>query len=116
MRNKESLAMIHENTEKAAKSVSHTTKSVRQGEAKTTPEDVTMRDRAAARCTRLRARCSRQARKVRAEHDVKCSLMPGKRIPKRKPAASQKTGAPEELERRFMWMPRRPSKNKKRGL
>ena len=52
-----------------------------------TPENVRLREEAAARCTRkIKRRILRkQARKARAEHQVKGSLEPGKRKTKSKP-------------------------------
>ena len=52
-----------------------------------TPENVRLREEAAARCTtKIQRRVlRRQARKARAEHLVKCSLQPGKKKAKRKP-------------------------------
>ena len=52
-----------------------------------TPENVRLREEAAARCTtKIKRRVlRRQARKARAEHLVKCSLEPRKEKSKRKP-------------------------------
>ena len=52
-----------------------------------TPENVRLREEAAARCTaKIKRRMSRkQARKPGAEHLVKCSLDPGKKKTKSKP-------------------------------
>ena len=52
-----------------------------------TPENVRLREEAAARCTaKIKRRILRkQARKARAEHVAKCSLEPGKKKCKSKP-------------------------------
>ena len=48
-------------------------------------EECYTRERAAARCARQIGRkiLRMQARKAKAKHDVKCSFLPGKRMPKR---------------------------------
>ena len=48
---------------------------------KETPQNVRIREEAAARCTKVIKRrvLKKQARKARADHLVKCSLMPGRR-------------------------------------
>ena len=52
-----------------------------------TPENVRPREASAARCTaKIKRRAlRRQARKARAEHLARCSLVPGKKKAKRKP-------------------------------
>ena len=56
-------------------------------EKKSTPENVRVREEAAARCTAniKRRVLGKQARKASAEHLVKCSLVPGKKKTKSKP-------------------------------
>ena len=51
------------------------------------PENVSLREEAAARCTKKIKRqvLKKQARKARGEHLVKCCLEPGKKKVKRKP-------------------------------
>ena len=64
-----------------------TTKFERDKEVKQTPEKVRTREEAAARCTQAIKRkvLRKQARKAKADHGVKCSIVPGKKIRKRKP-------------------------------
>ena len=83
----EDLATFQKNTENAAKKVVHRTKEEREKEIMSTPENVRVREEAAARCTaKLKRRILwKQARKARAEHLVKCSLELGKKEAKRKP-------------------------------
>ena len=52
-----------------------------------TPENVRLREEAAARCTAKIKRkvLKKQARKARAEHHVRCCLEPGKKKANRKP-------------------------------
>ena len=59
----------------------------RQTEVRRTPEDVMVKQGAAARNTRLVERqvLRKQPRKARADHAVKGTVMLGKKIPKRKP-------------------------------
>ena len=73
--------------EEGAKRIAHTTQSDRQKEVRKTPEEDTVREAAAARSSRPTEGkvLTEQARKARAEHAVKCGLMHGKRISKRRP-------------------------------
>ena len=63
-----------------------TTRKLKEKNIQSTPENVRLREEAAARSTKKIKRkvLKKQARKARAEHMLKCSLMPGKRI-QRKP-------------------------------
>ena len=56
----------------------HTTQSDRQKEVTKTPEEISVREEAAARSSRPVERkvLMTQVRKARAEHAVKCILMP----------------------------------------
>ena len=65
----------------------HTTKSDRVKEVRRTPQEVRIREEAAARCTKMTNRrvLKKQARKARTNHLVKCSMMPGKKRLQRKP-------------------------------
>ena len=83
----EDLASIQKNTENAARKVVHRTKAQREKEIMSTPENVRLREEAAARSTaKIKRRILRkQARKARAEHLVQCSLEPGKKKCKSKP-------------------------------
>ena len=82
----EHLEMIQRSIEEAAKKVAHNTKANRQKEVRRTPEEVTVKGGAAARSTRPieRKALRKQARKAMADPAVRCSFIPGKRIPKRK--------------------------------
>ena len=75
---KEDLETTQESIEEAAKQVTHTTKSERD-EVRRTPEKVRIREEAAARCTKVIKRrvFRKQARNAKADHLVKCSMMPG---------------------------------------
>ena len=101
-RNKDSFVAASFSTEEAAKSISHTTKSTRQKEAKQAPEEVTVRDKAAARCSRPIERIiiSKHAKQTRAKHAVRRTLVPGKRISKKKNSdrAACQTAAPRKTE------------------
>ena len=68
---KEDLA-IQKNIEEAAKKAAHTEKTDRDKEVRRTPEEVRMREEAAARCTKIIKR-RKQERKARADHLVKCA-------------------------------------------
>ena len=83
--NTDNIAMTQKNVEEAATSISHTAKSARQKEAKNAIEEVTLR--AAARCSRPMERkvLRMQVRRAKSEDAVKCSLLPGRKKPKRKP-------------------------------
>ena len=65
----------------------HRTKAQKETEIMSTPENVRLREEAAARCTAeiKRRVLRRQARKARAEHLVRCILDPRKKKAKRKP-------------------------------
>ena len=78
-------ATIQKNTENATRKVVHRTKAQRE-ERISTPNNVRLREEAAARCTaKIKRRILRkQARKARAEHLVKCSLEAGKKKCKNK--------------------------------
>ena len=67
--------------------VAHRTKSERENIILSVPENVRLHEEAAARCTAKikRSVLKKQARKARAEHQVKCCLEPGKEKAKRKP-------------------------------
>ena len=84
------LETIQRSIEEAAKKIAHTTRAERQKEVMRTPKPVTLKQEAAARCTRPidRKVLRNQARRARADHAVKCSLMPGKKIPKENPRLS----------------------------
>ena len=60
---------------------------VRDKAVKQPPKSVRIREKAAARCTNVIKRrvLKKQARKARADHLSKCSMMPGRRKMKRKP-------------------------------
>ena len=81
----EYLATIQTTIEIVASRVAHHTKAEREN-IQSTPENVRLREEAAARYTKKsRAEFLKtQARKARAEHLVLCSLEPGKKV-KRKP-------------------------------
>ena len=83
----EDLATIQKNIEIAAKKVVHRTKAQREKEIMSIPEKVRFREEAAARCTHKNQErvLRRQARGVRAEHLVKCSLEQVKKKAKNKP-------------------------------
>ena len=85
------LDTIQRSIEEAAKKIAHTTRAERQKEVTRTPKLVTLKEEAAARCKRPIERkvLRNQARRARADHAVKCSLMPGKKIQKRKPLAEK---------------------------
>ena len=67
--------------------MAHHTKSERENKILSVPENVRLHEEAAARCTAKikRSVLKKQARKTRAEHQVKCCLEPGKEKAKRKP-------------------------------
>ena len=82
------LSGIQDQIEKAAKKIAHLTKGERKKIIRQTPEHVKNREVAAARCKRVMERrvLSKQARRARADHLVKCSMEPGrKKKKKRKP-------------------------------
>ena len=64
--------------------VNHSTKAMRHNAEKKTLEEVTNREKAAARSERLIGRkvLCKQERQAQARHTVKCNLMQGKRISK----------------------------------
>ena len=68
------------NIESAAKKIQHLTNAQKEKEMMRTPENMRLREEAAARCTaKIKRRVlRRQTRKARAEHLVRCSLEPGK--------------------------------------
>ena len=70
----EDLAVIQKTIAAAAGKVAHHTKAEREKITQSTPENVKLREEAAARCTKkIRRRMHKtQARKARAEHQVKC--------------------------------------------
>ena len=73
--------------ENAARKMQHRTNAQTENKMMRTPENVRLREEAAARCTaKIKWRVlMRQARKARSEHLVRCSLEPGKKNAKRKP-------------------------------
>ena len=75
----ENLGTIRKEIRVAAAKTAHSTKNKRDKAVKQTPENVRVRDEEAARCTDvIKTRVLRkQARKARADHLVKCSLIPG---------------------------------------
>ena len=77
----EDLFAVQKNIETAAKKIRHRTNAQKEKEKRSTPENVRLREEAAARCTtKIKRRVlRRQARKARAEHLVRCSLESGKR-------------------------------------
>ena len=83
----EYLSTVQKNIENAAEKIQHRTNAQKDKEVMRTPENVRLREEAAAGCAAggggrvLR----RQARKARAGHLVRCSLVPGKKKGKRKP-------------------------------
>ena len=83
----EDLFTVQKNIENAAKKIRHRTNALKEKEIMCTPENVRLREEAAARCTtKIKRRVvRRQARKARAEHLVRCSLESGKKKAKRKP-------------------------------
>ena len=83
----EDLVTVQKNIENAAKKIRHRTKAQREKGIMSTPENVRLREEAAARCSAKTKRrvLRRQAKKVRTEHFVRCSLEPGKKKAKRKP-------------------------------
>ena len=78
------LATVQRNIETAARKVAHHTKAEReQITIMSTPENVRLREEAAARCT---AKIKRKVlKKPCQEHLVKCCLQPGEKKTKRKP-------------------------------
>ena len=67
--------------------MAHTTKSDGDKEAVRTLEKVRIREEAAARCTKvikIKGIQESKTRKARADHIVKCSMMPGTTMLKRK--------------------------------
>ena len=81
----EDFATIQNNVEIAAKKVVHRTKAQREKEIMSIPENVRLREEAAARCTTKIQRRVLEARGVRAEHLVKCSLEPVMKKAKNQP-------------------------------
>ena len=83
----EDMETIQKSVQEAAKKVAHTTKSDGDQGGRRTPEKVRVKEGSTARCTQAIKRkvLRKQARKTRADHAVKCSMMLGKRKPKRKP-------------------------------
>ena len=81
----EDLATFLKNTENAARKEVHRTKAQREKEVMSTPENVRLREEAAARCTAKIKRIilRKQARKAWAEHLVQCSLEPVKKKDKK---------------------------------
>ena len=77
----EYFATVQKNTESAAGKVVQRTKAQREKEIMSTPDNVRLREEAAARSTeKIKRRVLRkQARKAGAEHLVKCSMEPGKK-------------------------------------
>ena len=67
------LYVVQEQIEEAARKIAHFTKG-RKKIMKQTPEEVKIREKAAARCSRLMERrvLSKQARRARADHLVTC--------------------------------------------
>ena len=81
------LATVQKNIENAAKKAVHRTKAQREKEIMGTPENVRLRENAAATCTaKIQRRIVRkQARKAKAEHLVQCNLEPTKKKCKSQP-------------------------------
>ena len=81
------LAIKQKTTETATCKVAPHTKAERETIFQSTPENVRLREQAAARCTIKNKRrvLKNQARKTRAGHLVKCCWEPGKMKAKRKP-------------------------------
>ena len=81
------LCTAQKNIENAAKKIQHRTNAQKEKELMRTPENVRLREEAAARFTAQMKRkvLRRQARKARAEHLVRCSLGQGKKKARRKP-------------------------------
>ena len=85
---KKNLETILKSIAQAAGKVAHTTNIDRDKAVKHTPRNVRMREEAVAGCTKVIKRKvlkKKQARKARADHLVKCSMMPGRRKMKSKP-------------------------------
>ena len=83
----EDLSTAQKNIENAAKNIQHRTNAQKEKELLRTPENVRLREEAAARCTaKIKWRVlRRQARKARAEHLIRCNLVPVKKKANRKP-------------------------------
>ena len=77
----EDLSTAQKNIENAAKKIQHRTNAQMEKEMMRIPENVRLREEAAARCmAKIKRRVlRRQAGKARAEHLVRCSLVPGKK-------------------------------------
>ena len=87
----EDLADIQKTIEDAAGKVAHHTEAEREKMIQNTPENVRLREEAAARCTKKIERrvFKQQARKARAEHLVKCCLELGKTKAKKEKALTE---------------------------
>ena len=83
----EDLATIQKTIEIAASKVAHNAKAEREQIIQSTPQNVSLREEAAAKCTKKIQRkvLKKQARKARADHLVKRCLELGKKKVKRKP-------------------------------
>ena len=83
----ENLTTLQKTIEFALGNVAHCTKAERESSLQRTPDDVRMREEAAARCTKVIKRevLKKQVRKARAQHLVKCCLTLGKKKASRKP-------------------------------
>ena len=79
---RKNLGTIQKDIEEASDKVAHSTKNDRDKNMKETPESVRIREDAAARCTQVSTRnvLKKQARKTKADHLVKCRLMPGRSL------------------------------------
>ena len=79
------LSAVQEQIEQATRKIAHFTKGEREKIMRQTPEDVKIREEAAARCKRVMERrvLSKQARRARA-HLVKCSMESGRKKNRRK--------------------------------
>ena len=83
----EDFATIQKTPRARSGKVVHRTKAQREKEIMSTPDNVRLREEAAARCTEKikRGVLRKQARKAGAEHLVKCSMEPGKKKTESKP-------------------------------
>ena len=83
----QSLQKIQTQIEVAAKAVNFSRNAMRQNAEKTIPDEVTNREKAAAKSERRieRTVLRRQARQARATDTVKCNLMPSKEYRKERP-------------------------------
>ena len=82
------LIPFQKEIEKATTKVAHTTKCDRDRDRalQQMPETWRIREEAAPRCTKKKKRClQKEARKARADHLIKCCLVPVRRKTQRKP-------------------------------